>query len=183
MEYFEQARLTVDFRNRPRDWVAHLARDQMSAWVKAPRFAISDVENVALDAEDRMADGQRGAVSILLRIKMAECFIAFGDRKGRAGKILSLIHISLVLSRDSATLYVYMYNGHSSRVDSWAATTGERMQSSNILTYCDSAQLKYIAATDTLAVGCFDSNELIMFDGRTLVERWRVCLLYTSRCV
>lgn len=88
MEYFEQARLTVDFRNRPRDWVAHLARDQMSAWVKAPRFAISDVENVALDAEDRMADGQRGAVSILLRIKMAECFIAFGDRKGRAGKIL-----------------------------------------------------------------------------------------------
>lgn len=91
MEYFEQARRAVDFRDRPRDWVAHLARDQMSAWVRAPRFAISDVENVVLDAEDRMADGQRGTVSILLRIKMAECFIAFGDRKDRAGKILEPI--------------------------------------------------------------------------------------------
>lgn len=91
MDYFDQARLTADFRTRPRDWVAHLARDQMSAWVREPRFAISDVENVALDAEDRMADGQRGTVSILLRIKMAECFIAFGDRKGRAGKILEPI--------------------------------------------------------------------------------------------
>ena len=88
LEYFARTRETPAYKHNPENWIAHLARDLLAAWVKEPRFAISEMESIVSFAEAQMTDDQRGVPSLLLQAKMAECYIVIGDRKDKAGKLL-----------------------------------------------------------------------------------------------
>lgn len=147
MSHFERVRGTDDFRTQPRDWVAHVARDQLSAWTKSPRFAISEAESLAFEAEQRMADGQRGVVSILLRTKLAECFIAFGDRKGRAGKLLEPI-IEKAEGAPMGMLHrVMVYRSYALYCRSQGDTVGLETWGSRALALAEESGLEHQART------------------------------------
>ncbi len=147
MGHFERARGASDYRMRPRDWVGHLARDQMSSWARSPRFAISEAENVAWDAESRMADGQRGIVSVLLRVKLAECFIAYGDQKGKAAKLLEPIIDGIERAELGMLHRVMVYRGYALCCRSQGDTAGLDLWGGRALALAEEAGLDHQART------------------------------------
>lgn len=80
---------------------------------------------------------------------------------------------SLVLDSTGKRLFVYMYRGHSSRVDLWETSSPTRLASSDVLSSCNAAELQFVVERNGLLLSCYGTNELVMLDGSTLTERWR----------
>ena len=87
---FEAALAAQGARRQPHEWMTHFGRDRMSALVRTTRFRLADIDGLYQSAVEQGAGGRPELFDFLLRLKRAECFLAFGSTSSiaRAGTML-----------------------------------------------------------------------------------------------
>jgi hypothetical protein len=95
----QEAEVAPAIRQRLSFWRAHIFRDKMNALANMPRFAISEAEGLAQQAEDACERGahrkeERDVLVLLIRESLSRCYIRHGSARSlrKAGaKLESLV--------------------------------------------------------------------------------------------